>query len=241
MDEVRRLPEDQLSLRKEIFNNMHGRYTELGAEHPLAVEAIKADLTTNIGRMLPELQEETIFALKEDIGPAPEWTQVFLYKKFMHISALTNGRFFVGLPMSRNPDWIEACLKYTMDLISVIKAVSITKFLIGPLVHLVAPFLPQIGNLQNDKRVGSKALRPAIDAVLQSRQKPDAATNPASNQYNLISWIMNQMDTEGPVDFDTVAREQLFAGNAPLIRSDDNTGSLTRNQALRRFTTHASP
>ncbi|KKO96881.1 hypothetical protein THAR02_11012 [Trichoderma harzianum] len=216
MDEVRRLPEDQLSLRKEIFNNMHGRYTELGAEHALGVSAIKNDLTNNIGRMLPELQDEAIFALDEHIGPAPEWTQLYLYQKLLHISALTNGRFFVGLPMSRNPAWITACLKYTSDLISVVMAVGITKFFIGPLVHLVAPFLPQIRSFRRDKAIGSKVLRPAIDALLLSRQKPDAVENPANNQYNLISWILNQMDTTGAVDFDTIALEQLFAGFASI-------------------------
>lgn len=211
MDEVRKLPEDQLSLRKEIFNNMHGKYTELGAEHPLGVSAIKNDLTNNIGRMLPELQDETIFALEQHIGATPEWTQVFLYKKFMSISALINGRMFVGLPMSRNPDWIELCLKYTMDLIEVIKAVSITKFFIGPLVHLVAPFLPQVRQLQHDKRCGSQILKPAIEAVAKAREQ-NAVGSSDSSQFNLTSWILNQMDVNENIDTEIVANEQLFAG-----------------------------
>lgn len=212
MDEVRKLPEDQLSLRKEVFNKMHGKYTELGAEHPLGVAAIKTDLTNNIGRMLPEMQDETIFALEQHIGPAPEWTQVFLYKKLLNVSALTNGRMFLGLPMSRNPEWIRVCLKYTMNVIDVIKAISIAKLVLGPLIPLVAPFLPQIRSLKDVKRRGAKTLKPAFDAVLQARKELDAAENPASNQYNLISWILKQMETDGKVDFEAMANELLFAG-----------------------------
>ncbi|KAH8816085.1 cytochrome P450 [Xylogone sp. PMI_703] len=209
MDEIRKLPEEKLSVRKEIYYNMHGKYTDLGKDHPVGIAAIKTDLTNNIGRMLPELQDEAAFALKFQIGAAPEWKQVFLYEKFMALSALTNGRMFVGLPVSRNPEWIQMSIKYTVDTVEVIKAINSTKPFLRP---FLASSLPAVKNLSQDKLRGAQILKPYIDAVLQARKRPDAAENPANNQYNLISWMLNQMDTERSVDFQLVANEQLFAG-----------------------------
>lgn len=216
MDEVRHLPEDKLSLRQEIYNNMHGRYTELGAEHHLGVAAIKTDLTNNIGRMLPEIQEEASFAIEAEFGSVPEWTETYLYKKLLHVSALTNGRMFVGLPLSRSSSWLEACLGYTNDLIGVVKAVSITKFFLGPLTPLVAWCLPQVRRLKHDKVVGKCLLRPAIEEIKCMQRDTVPSQTPVSNRFNLIFWIMKQMDKGEAMDVDTIAEEQLFAGEQLL-------------------------
>ncbi|RFU29756.1 hypothetical protein B7463_g6564, partial [Scytalidium lignicola] len=209
MDEVRKLPEDKLSLRKEVYHKLHGKYTDLGEDHPVGIAAIRTDLTNNIGRMLPEMQDEAIFALKYQIGRAPKWTQVSLYEKFLTLSALTNGRMFVGLPLSRNPEWIQMSIKYTIDMVEVIKAVNGTKPMLRP---FQAPFLPAIKSLEEDKRRGAQILKPYIEAVLQARNSSDGEEQLASNQYNLISWMLNQMDTKRNVDFQLLANEQLFAG-----------------------------
>ena len=208
MDEVRSLPEDKLSLRREVYYKMHGRYTDLGTDHPVGIGAIRTDLTNNIGRMLPEMQDECIYALEREIGRAPEWTKVSLYQKLLQLSALTNGRMFVGLPLSRNQDWIDMSIKYTMDMIHGIRAVQQIKPMLRP---VLAPRLPEIKNLKDYNRRGAKILRPYIDAVLQARNWSDAKERPAKNQYNLISWMLNQMDLK-KVDFELLASEQLFAG-----------------------------
>jgi hypothetical protein len=215
MDEVRFLPDDQVSLRKEVYKKMHGRYTDLGMDHPVGIESIRGDLTANIGRMLPEMQEEAIYALKREFGHCPGWKKVSIYENLLQLSALTNGRMFVGLPLSRDQGWIDLSIKYTLAMVSGIRAVEKC----NPFLRsILAPWLPEIRSLPEYKRRAAKTLRPHIDAVLESRTVAhDSKGRLPKNQYNLISWMLNRMDTTKKVDYELLASEQIFASNCLLF------------------------
>lgn len=206
MDEVRFLSEDQVSLRKEVYVKMHGKYTNLGTDHSVTINAIKTDLTSHIGRMLPEIQEESIYALQREIGRCPQWTKISLWSKLLQLSAQTNGRMFVGLPLCRDPAWIDLSLKYTVSMVDGIRSVEA----IHPWLR---PFLasrdPNIRMLAVNQNKAETFLRPYADKVLESLKNRASGKDVPENQYNLITWMLNQMDLK-KVDYSLLAGEQLF-------------------------------
>jgi hypothetical protein len=190
IDEVRFLPENQVSLRKEVYKKMHGRYTDLGTDHPVGISAIKTDLTNNVGRMLPALQDETIYALDREFGHIghEQWTKISLYENLLQLSALVNGRMFVGLPLCRNQAWIDLTIKYTLDMVYGIRAVE----KVHPMLRrLKAPFLQEIRNLATYKKRAAVMLRPHIDEVVEARKASGGKGDKENVKFNLISWMLN--------------------------------------------------
>jgi hypothetical protein len=85
-------------------------------------------LTKSIGAMQKDLQDEARDAVAKHIGPCegishdscslfaassltiePAWTPIPVFSKVLHIIALMSGRVFVGLPLSRNEEWVSDC------------------------------------------------------------------------------------------------------------------------------------
>jgi hypothetical protein len=206
LNEIRFLPSDQVSLRKEVYKKLHGRYTSLGLDHPEGIAAIKLDLTANIGRMLPALQEESIYALNREFGNiGQEWTQVAVYPRLLQLAALVNGRMFVGLPLARDQDWIDLNIKYTLDVVSTVRAVG----KIRPMFRRIqAPLLPEVKHLAAYKKRAEVILRPHIAATIEAKKEMDGKKDNDKLKFNLIAWMLDQMQG---VDYQLLAGEQLFA------------------------------
>jgi hypothetical protein len=205
LDEIRFLPDTQVSLRKEVFQKMHGRWTDIGRDHPVGIAAIKSDLTNNVNRMLPLLQEECIFALNQQFNDLGEdWTRVSLYGKLLQINALVNGRMFVGLPLCREQEWIDLNIQYTMSVVQTIPAVS----KIHPwLRRIKAPFLPQVKKLAAHKDHATRLLTPHIQNVIEAKEATGGKKDKERLTFNMISWLLDQMETP---DFHLLASEQIF-------------------------------
>ncbi|KAK4067252.1 uncharacterized protein Triagg1_7695 [Trichoderma aggressivum f. europaeum] len=210
LQELKDLPQEVLSLRREVYDKMHGRYTTLGTDHPIGIQAIRTDLTNNIGQVLPQLQEESVYALEREFAIIPEWTQMPIYGKLLQLSALVNGRMFVGLPLSRNQEWIDISLGYTMAMIQNIRRIQQIPSLLRP---LVVPFTSEMKALNALQRRAAKILRPHYDALLASNRDTGDRKKTANSQYNLIHWMLKQMKIQQTGDdFNQLVHEQLFAG-----------------------------
>jgi hypothetical protein len=208
MDDVRFLPEDQVSLRKEVYAKMHGRYTDLGLDHPVGISAIKTDLTNDVGRMIPALQEETIYALNREFGTigTKTWSKISLYDNLLQLSALVNGRVFVGLPLCRYKGWIEMTSKYTLDMGFSIRAVEAVRVVLR---RYKEPFFPEIRNLAAFKKRATTMLKPHIDEAIKANKAAGGKKNRQNIKLNLVTWMLNQMETP---DYELLASEQIFAG-----------------------------
>ena len=143
MDEIRLLPESQVSLRKDLYKKMHGRWTEVGTEHKAGIDAIRGELTGNIAQLLPEMQDEVSYALDREIGRCPEWKRIALFPHLLQLSALTNGRFFVG-PLCRNQDWTNLSLSYSLDIMGSVKTLQSYRKIERP---FVAPFFAAVAEV----------------------------------------------------------------------------------------------
>jgi hypothetical protein len=121
------------------------RYTGIGKDRPEALMAAKVDLTRHIASTMDGLQDEIRYAFNKELGPCEDWTPVVLYGTMTRIVALLSGRVFVGRPLSRSDEWINASINYTMDAVKAREAIA--KWPIY-LRNFVAPFLPEIKGVQ---------------------------------------------------------------------------------------------
>lgn len=114
LDEIKALPETMLSFQKQVTARFLGKYTGIGINETL-VHAVKVDLTKNIPRIMADLQDEVGYAVGEHIGECQNWIAHPLYFMLTHLVALLSGRIFVGHPLSRDPAWLHATVRYTID------------------------------------------------------------------------------------------------------------------------------
>jgi hypothetical protein len=159
LDEVKSLPESQLSFVKGVFHRMAGKYTTLGIHDDRLVNSIKIDLTRNIARTLEGLQDEADFAIPSYIGACEDWTTVVIYPQLLRIVALLSGRIFVGLPLCRNEEWLDTTIHYTLAAFTAVAAVR----KLSPLTRgFFAPFLKEVKRLHQYRVNGARMLAPIL-------------------------------------------------------------------------------
>lgn len=175
LDEIKSLPEDQLSFKKEMYMRVAGKYSSLGLGSPAFYESIRKDLTRNTGSVLEELQKEAEFAIPYKLGPCNEWTELPMYATAVRIIAALSGRVFVGYPLCRNEEWIEAIMNFTIA--SFAASVPILKYPAW-FRPFVAPFIPQVKTTKKYRRTAYRLLKPLINERLRTMREDPKTTMP---------------------------------------------------------------
>jgi hypothetical protein len=174
------------------------KHTGIGKDRPEATMAVKVDLTRHIANTLDGLQDEIRYSFNKELGPCEDWTPVVLYGAMARVVALLSGRVFVGRPLSRNEEWINASINYTMDAVKAQHAIA--KWPVY-LRDIVAPFLPEIRGVKQYGARGAKLLAPILKATLERAQRVKIGFADDNEQGTFISWILRhttQKDREDP-------------------------------------------
>ncbi|PYI17411.1 cytochrome P450 monooxygenase, partial [Aspergillus violaceofuscus CBS 115571] len=170
IDEIKSLPESKASFAKGIFTRFLGQYTTIGTHDQISVNSVKMDLTRNITKSLQGLQEETAFAFPETFGPCEHWTPIPLYAMLLRVVALLSGRVFVGLPLSRNEEWIHATINYTVDTFAAREKIVKYPWLLQP---IMATFIPEVQAIKGHLATAGRLLKPILKERLKAMQMPD--------------------------------------------------------------------
>ena len=229
------MPDDQISFRKAVYAVLLGKYTSLGTHHPQLREAIKVDLTRNIAKTLADLQDEIVFTVPKEFGDCDDWTAVNVYHSLLNTVARISARVFVGLPLCRDDEWIKATTHYTEAVANGFKAISKYPFFIRP---IVAPFIPELRNLNLARRRAGKMIGPTVATIMNSTKSQANASSDGSwnnellspygdDQYNLISWILRHYEAGQQPNAEVIGEEQLLTGFAAI-----HTTSMTASQAI---------
>ncbi|KAJ5409197.1 uncharacterized protein N7487_003556 [Penicillium crustosum] len=107
MDEIKGLPESTISLRQRHYTIFLGKYTGFGEPCNELDVSIRSDLTHHLEQNLENFQEEVAYAYDKYVGQCPDWTVIPVYDAVLGIVCLLSSRVFVGLPLSRDEDWIR--------------------------------------------------------------------------------------------------------------------------------------
>jgi len=235
LNEIKNMPDDQISFRKATYSVLLGKYTSIGEPHLQLVEAIKVDLTRNIAKTLSELQDEVTFAVQKEFGSCNNWTGVEVYHSLLNTVARISARVFVGLPLCRDNDWIKITTHFTEDVVAGFNAISKYPFFIRP---VVAPFIPELRALKIARHRAGKMMGPTVTNIMNSSKSGMGAVSDDAwetdrtslyddDQYNLISWILRHYEDSQTPNAEKIGEEQLLTGFAAI-----HTTSSTASQAI---------
>jgi hypothetical protein len=198
------------AFRKHHYDVFLGEYTYMGTKSDEFDSAMRNVLTRNTPAVLESFTDEVEYAISNTIGPCQDWTPVVARKAMCKVASLMSGRAFVGLPLSREPDWVEANVNYTAD---VSKAWMILKMIPQPFRFFVAPFLPQVRSLKRQRKHNEAKLAP----LLEEKQDSSSTTSASKEKPvggDLLDWFISQYKTTPTVQ--ELGRDQLLATFASI-------------------------
>jgi cytochrome P450 len=184
-----------------------GEYTYMGTKADEFDNAMRHVLTRNTPAVLASFTAEIEYAVNDNIGDCPEWTAITPRRAMSRIASLMSGRAFVGLPLSRDKDWVEATVKYTGD---VSRAWMVLTPLPKPIRLLVAPWLPQVQSLKRQRRINEEKLAP----LLKAKENSGSAEKKNVPGGDMIDWFISQYGHKPSVK--ELSRDQLLATFASI-------------------------
>lgn len=166
-------------------------------------------LTRNTPVVLASFTAEVDYAMKQCIGEvsADSWKPVKIRGAMSRVASLMSGRAFVGLPLSRDPDWVEATVNYTQDVSRAWMKLIMIPWFLRP---LVAPFLSQVKNLLRQRSLNERSLAPLIRQKQEGMSKSDAVPG-----GDMIEWFMQKYKNNSPTP-QQLGRDQLLATFASI-------------------------
>ena len=173
--------------------------------------AMRHILTRNTPVVLESFTAEVSYAMKTCIGECEgNWKPIRVRAAMSRVASLLSGRAFVGLPLSRDPEWVEATTNYTQD---VSKAWMALKMLPWYKRALMAWSLPQVQSLKRQKQINVEKLGP----LLEKKRAEDGNEKSAHSESpggDMIDWFMSRYNK--PATARQLARDQLLATFASI-------------------------
>ncbi|KAG9258398.1 cytochrome P450 [Emericellopsis atlantica] len=225
-DEVRNLPESVVSFTKEHQRNFFAHYTGIGDHRPEMIQAVRVDLTRHIVSTLPDLQDEVRYSFDKESGPCKDWTPFPLYMKVLRIVALLSGRVFVGRPLSREEEWMQSTINYTIDCVKARNAVRDYPQWKRP---WVTSSLPEIKKLTHHRTRGGEMLAPIMQAQLAKESVKEKLRNEETGdeEGNFIEWLLKYTPEHLRNDPENLALNQMVLSFAAV-----HTSSMATTHAI---------
>jgi cytochrome P450 len=192
--------------RRHHYDVFLGQYTYMGTKADEFDEAMRYDLQRNTPKVLSSFVAEVDYAFKSSFGEPKSWTAFQPRESMSRIASVMSGRAFVGLPLSRDDEWIKATVNYTQD---VTKAWMVLVMMIPfPLHWSLAALLPPVRSLNRQKAMTSQKLEPML---LHGRYDDESKTEPGGD---MIRWFKGRY--KKPATCEELTRDQLLATFASI-------------------------
>ncbi|KAL5364138.1 cytochrome P450 [Aspergillus floccosus] len=213
IDEVKSLPSSIVSLEANNYRRFFGRYTLMGLPSHEFVTSIKHDLTRHVGNLLPEMVEETGYATNIVMGSSsgPDKIVLPVYQTMLQYIALLSGRAFIGLPLSRDEQWIHSSIQYAVESVA---ASHQLRSYPASLRRLVAPFLPRIWRVREHQKKVRMLLR---DIIVNEQQTAHSNAHEPPQKGPLAFWLRGHYQQSGSPPTETaLTKDHLLASFAAI-------------------------
>ncbi|KAJ7233059.1 cytochrome P450 [Mycena rebaudengoi] len=216
IEDVANAKEEDLSFHQSTNEFLQTRYTlgrgiERDPYHPVV---IRTSLSRNVGNRFPDVRDEIVCAFS-DLLPfkdADEWITVPAYDTFLQVIARTTNRFFVGLPLCRNPDYLALNIGVAVDV--VVKA-QLINFLPAFLRPTLGPF---ISSMKSNLRRAENHLTPLVAERL--RKMEELGKDWPGKPNDLISWLMDTAEGD-ELSLTALVQRVIFINFAAIRTSTD--------------------
>ncbi|KAI6005461.1 cytochrome P450 [Pisolithus albus] len=182
--------EDRLSFLKATEQSLKIKYTfgvsNSDTRHrPL----IRSRLTRNLRVLYPEVREEIIAACNELLDPKyNEWKSVSVLHTTLKIVGRASNRVNVGLPLCRDPDWLDFNINYPQAIVSEARKLRLFPNFMLPLVTKF------VTRLSRRTKQGVALISPLIKERLRHMEAEGADWRDKPNDY-LQWWLDTSPDT----------------------------------------------
>ncbi|KAM7198936.1 putative cytochrome P450 E-class, group IV [Naviculisporaceae sp. PSN 640] len=201
LDELKRLPDDVLSFDVAVQETMHAKYTKIPTDR-LVAQTIKTSLTPGLVRFNPTVADEVREALRLELPPCDDWTPVNINQKLLRIVAIASGRILIGPELCRSEEYLDAAIKYTVELMMARQAVDALPPWKRP---FVAGGLPEVKQLTARLKQATAFMEPIVKARLEALKDPNH-----EKPDDMLQWtIDDQLKANGTCDVQHQTRCQL--------------------------------
>ncbi|KAF9235152.1 cytochrome P450 [Melanogaster broomeanus] len=189
LEDICKSHDDELSMLEGTEDILNVRYS-VGPEifrNPYHIPIIHSKLTRNIGTLYPDIRDEVVTAFEEILDlKCNDWKSVPAFDTVRGVVCRTANRVLVGLPLCRNPDWVNLTVLFTVNLVK-------AGFIIGLFPIILAPLAARwLTNVTRSVRRSMKHLRP----IIEERQKyvKKYGNRAADRPNDLLSWLMEEAE-----------------------------------------------
>ncbi|KAK0212067.1 cytochrome P450 [Desarmillaria ectypa] len=183
---------------------------------PYHTKVIQGAFTRNITACFADVQDEIEAAFRDNIPMTEgDWIEVPAYQTILQIVCRTTNRMFVGLPLCRNPDYIELNINFT------IKA-----FICARIVNLFPSFMkPIVGSIITPRRWAMAKTEKFLAETIQERllQEKFHGKDWPGKPNDMLSWLLDA--TNGDEERRTVQNlsARMLLTNVAAIHTTSNT------------------
>jgi len=188
VDELRKASDNEMSSSHATTQDFELTFTA-GidfTENKYLAAAVRAVLTKNLSSLLPTMQDEVATAFMDLIPLTEEWTPILPYNAIAQIVSRTGNRLLVGLPICREPDFIDLTIQYTIDVTIGAKIIRLFPSFLKPLVARFCTKFP------SSVARGIKHLGPVIEQRLQAFA--EHGRDYPNKPNDILSWLIDNAD-----------------------------------------------
>ncbi|KIK51006.1 hypothetical protein GYMLUDRAFT_50857 [Collybiopsis luxurians FD-317 M1] len=162
------------------------------------------------------MKDEISAAFEELFPQKDDWELINLNDALMPLVARTSNRFFSGLPLCRNPDYLDLNIRYTIQVILAAYFIGIFPTFMRPLVgKLVTPLPAAV-------RRAKRHLVPIIQERLADEERYGGGWEERPN--DLLTWLLSEATTDSRRTIDDLVLRFLMI-NFGAIHTTDLTVS----------------
>ncbi|KAJ4468686.1 cytochrome P450 [Lentinula edodes] len=201
VEDLMKATDDQLSMIEAAAETLQVEYT-LSKEvvlHPYHVAIVRTPMTRNIATRFAEVRDEMVSAFADLIPAKDDWVKVPAYKTSFQIVGRTANRFFVGLPLCRDSDWLDLNTNFAVEV-----------FISAMIINLFPSFLKPIAGrfltrMPSSMKRATKHLAPIIEERL-AREDEYGTKDWPGKPNDLISWLLDEAKAEQREVSDLITR-----------------------------------
>ncbi|KAE9389796.1 cytochrome P450 [Gymnopus androsaceus JB14] len=201
IEDIRKASDTQLNMREAAADSLQVKYTlnnQLVLD-PYHVAIVRTPLTRNIATRFAEVRDEIVAAFADLIPAQEDWVKIPAYTTSFQIVGRTANRFFVGLPLCRDSDWLDLNTHFAVNV-----------FLSAQIINLFPGFLKPIAGrfltrMPASMKRAKKHLAPIIEDRLAKEEEYQTRDWPGKPN-DLISWLLDEAKDEQRTVPDLVSR-----------------------------------
>lgn len=138
-----------------------------------------------------------------------EWVEVPVIDVLLRIVARVSARVFVGLPLCRDPEWLQLSMETTVNAFGTAMSLRMLPSFLHFLHPVVVRFLPSWYRLHENRRVAQKLISPIIERHVRERGRGSASRGEIST---LLTWMSDFAANEMEADPENLAHRQIMIG-----------------------------